>query len=282
MAQPRPTHDPTIYPTDDGMGENTFETCVRELLRPLLARFLAARGTPMFVGGNQFIYWEQHNPTASVAPDVYVVPGLAPDREPASIKTFELGPSSVPSFALEIVSSDLEKDYLLAPRRYDALGVRELLIYDHGAHGQSNRAKFLLHRRRRGRGLELAVVTDEDRIESRVLGCYLREVVHGESTRLRLGVGPGGDELFPTEAEEREAEGLRAGLLLGKAEGLLAGKAEGLLAGKAEGLRQAVGVACELLSIELTPARRARLASLDAEGLEALLAALRARRRWPR
>jgi flagellar biosynthesis/type III secretory pathway protein FliH len=104
----------------------------------------------------------------------------------------------------------------------------------------------------------------------------------GEARGPRGGGGRGGDALFPTEAEEREAEGLRAGLLLGKAEGLHAGKAEGLLAGKAEGLRQAVGVACELLSIELTPARRARLASLDAEGLEALLAALRARRRWPR
>lgn len=61
-----------------------------------------------------------------VAPDLYIVPGLAPRSRLDSIQTWLDG--RVPSFALEIVSQDEVKDYVLAPERYDELGVRELVI----------------------------------------------------------------------------------------------------------------------------------------------------------
>lgn len=51
--------------------------------------------------------------------------------------------------------------------------------------------------------------------------------------------------------------------------------------GRREGLAEGIVVACELLGIELTPERRARMNELDASGLEALLAQLRAERRFP-
>ena len=82
--RPAPAPDPTVYPEDDGMGENTLELRIRLFLIPLLARYLRERGSLPFVGGNQFIYWRQHEPTCSVAPDVYVVPGLAPGTRPVS------------------------------------------------------------------------------------------------------------------------------------------------------------------------------------------------------
>jgi hypothetical protein len=49
-----------------------------ELLRPLLARFLAEQGVLAFVGTDQFIYYIQGNPKCVVAPDVYVLPGVDP------------------------------------------------------------------------------------------------------------------------------------------------------------------------------------------------------------
>jgi hypothetical protein len=43
----------------------------------------------------------------------------------------------------------------------------------------------------------------------------------------------------------------------------------------------AIESACELLGIELTPARQKRLSGLDGVGLAGLLAALKRERRWP-
>ena len=65
---------------------------------------------------------------------------------------------------------------------------------------------------------------------------------------------------------------------MGKAEGLREGEAKG----KAEGLRAAIAMLCEVLDIELSAARRARLARLSAPELDALLEALRTQRCWPR
>ena len=59
--------------------------------------------------------------------------------------------------------------------------------------------------------------------------------------------------------------------------GLDEGRREGLKKGLVEGIM----VTCEVLGIELTTARRTRMNELDASGLEALLAQLRAERRFP-
>jgi multidrug efflux pump subunit AcrA (membrane-fusion protein) len=56
----------------------------------------------------------------------------------------------------------------------------------------------------------LVEVTNADRIRSRSLGCFLRAVGEGDETRLRVGLGPQGEELFPTDAERAEAETARA------------------------------------------------------------------------
>ena len=67
------------------------------------------------VGGNQFIYWVQYEPTRTIAPDLYLLPGVDPELAISSWKVWETG--VVPSFALEIVSDDLKKDYEQVPRR---------------------------------------------------------------------------------------------------------------------------------------------------------------------
>src|SRR5262245_12844801 len=97
------------YPEADGMGEGELQRLITELLRPLIARFLAERGVVAHAGADQFVYWRKGRPTSRVAPDVYVLPGVPQSQVITSWKTWETG--IVPSFVLEIVSNDVQKDY---------------------------------------------------------------------------------------------------------------------------------------------------------------------------
>jgi hypothetical protein len=191
--------DPTVYPVEDHVGEDSLQTFIAELLRPLLARFLAARGVRAFVGADQFIYWKQFEPTKTIAPDVYVLPGVAPDIRVRSWKVWETG--IVPSFALEIVSTDERKDAEESPRRYEELGTGEVVVFDPDYALRSDSVRFRVYRRIARRGLVLIEATNADRVRSKALGCYLCAVGQGPSTRLRVGLGPRGDELLPTDAE---------------------------------------------------------------------------------
>jgi len=201
--------DPTFYPTTKKMGEQSLQRWIIELLRPLVERWFAERGKPTFVGADQFIYYEQYNPKAVVAPDVYVMPGFPPGKSVPSWKVWET--STVPSFVLEVVSTKWKtKDYTDAPVRYDVLGVKEFLLFDPEPNPKRGRVRWQRYRRLKSRGFVRVEATNNDRIFSRVLGCWLRAVGEGEQTRVRLATGEDGEILFPTaeeaEREAREAE----------------------------------------------------------------------------
>jgi hypothetical protein len=199
-AAKRPvSRDPTHYPVDEKMGEGSLQRFISELLRPLLARFLAERGERAFVGADQFIYWVQHEPTRSVAPDVYVLPGVDPEIEIDCWKVWET--EVVPSFAFEVVSRDVRKDYEVTPTRYAELGTGELIIFDPKFDVGADRSRWQVYRREPRRGFVRIVTTNADRVRSMVLGCWLRSVGEGAATRVRLAVGPSGDDLVPTDAE---------------------------------------------------------------------------------
>ena len=200
------------------MGESVQQRFIAELLRPLIARWLEVRGVPAFVGADQFIYWKQHCPTKCVSPDVYVMPGIDPNTLVGAWKLWEGG--VVPSFAIELVSGDVTKDYVDAPRRYDELGVRELVLFDPGAENGEGRVRWQVLRRVARRGFVVVRRTNADRVRSQVLGCWLRAVGSGAQVRVRLGTTPRGDELVPTEAEaERVAkEKERAGRVRAEAQ----------------------------------------------------------------
>jgi len=72
-------------------------------------RFLVDKRRPAHVGANQFIYWEEGNPTRRLDPDVYVLPGVDRSIAIGSWKTWESG--IVPSLAVEVASDDIAKDY---------------------------------------------------------------------------------------------------------------------------------------------------------------------------
>ncbi|WP_136971133.1 Uma2 family endonuclease [Polyangium sorediatum] len=192
--------DPTFYPAFDDMGESALQRLMTELLRPLIARFLAERCIQAFVGADQFIYWIKGNAKAVVAPDVYVMPGLPSDVAPRCWKVWQTGVA--PSFALEIIAEEDEnKDVSQSPQRHDELGTRELVVFDPYVDVRSGRTRFRVHRRDERGKLVVVEATNADRVWSEVLGCMLRAVGGGDAMRLRLAVDAEGEELFPTEAE---------------------------------------------------------------------------------
>jgi Uma2 family endonuclease len=69
-----------------------------------------------------------------------VLPGVAPGTRVRSWKVWKTG--VVPSFALEIVSRDVEKDYEDAPRAYAELGAQELVIFDPDYERQPHRVRW--------------------------------------------------------------------------------------------------------------------------------------------
>jgi hypothetical protein len=200
------THQETHYPESDEMGESMLQRLIAELLRPLLERFLRERGTRAFVGADQFLYWVEGDATQRVAPDVYVIPGEAPEAIPRSWLLWK-HPRG-PSFALEVVGRDVLKDYEDAPNEYKKLGVDELVIFDPEAfdHPRSERTRWQVWRTVKRRGFVRVLSTNGDRVESAALGCWLRAVGDGPSLRVRLAVGAHGDDLVETDAERSSRE----------------------------------------------------------------------------
>jgi hypothetical protein len=203
-------------PETDHMGESILQALISELLRPLIERYLRERGVKAFVGADQFFYIDERDITQRIAPDVYVLPGLDGPREERVWKRWEL--ETPPSFALEIVGRDMGKDYEDSPVAYRALGVRELVVYDPDWTPKSKtRVRWQVWRQVKKRGLVSVLKSNDDRVESSVLGCWLRVVGEGGARRVRLGVGEFGDTLVLTDAErayelEREVTALRAAL----------------------------------------------------------------------
>jgi Uma2 family endonuclease len=191
-------HDPTVYPTQDDMGEGSLQRLVSELLRILVERWLHQQGKPLFVGADQFFYWKQFDSSESVAPDVYVLPGAPLDPDVGSWKVWLTG--YVPSFAFELVSRDVDKDYIQSPAKYARLGVKELIVFDPEYEQSRSRSRWQVFRKTKG-GFHRIEATDADRVKSQVLGCHLLAVGEGSSVRVRIGSGINGEELFPTDVE---------------------------------------------------------------------------------
>ena len=194
--------DDIVYPEEERVGEELLQRWIVELLRPLTQRWLDECGRKALAGADQFIYYREGNIKERVAPDVYVLPGVAPGTRIRSWKIWETG--IAPSFALEVASRDWRKDYEEAPGRYEEAGVDELVVFDPCWQERPGGAgvRWQVYRRE-GRAFGFIEKTNADRVRSESLSCWLRVVGEGDVQRLRLGHGPEGEILFPT-AEEAE------------------------------------------------------------------------------
>lgn len=118
------------YPEADGepMAEtdNHRDEMTDALLHPLKERY---RNDPMvYISGNLFFYYEQGNPQACVAPDVFVVFGVEKKRR----RIYQLWKEGkAPDVAFELTSEKTRKNDPGDKRLiYEQLGVREYFIFD--------------------------------------------------------------------------------------------------------------------------------------------------------
>ena len=108
------------------MGQSLRHLYLCELLHRLLRVVAGAEHT---VGADQFVYWDARDPRRCVAPDAFVRLSRPPSLFD-SFKTWEWG---APELCVEVLSpSDTREPLTLEQKleRYDALGTRELLVFD--------------------------------------------------------------------------------------------------------------------------------------------------------
>jgi Uma2 family endonuclease len=197
--QAEPAQIPWDYPAEDDVAETLLHLLIRTMLMTLARKYLASQGRRALVGSDQFVYWERSNPHRAIAPDLYVVLGEDPNRSVRVWKTWQDG---VPDLVVEVVSIDRQKDYVMAPLRYEEVGVDELIVFD--PHRGPGRIRWQVYRRGEG-GLCLHAKTDDHQVRSRVLGCSLIQVEHADGTpRIRLVSARG--SLVPTHEEDADQE----------------------------------------------------------------------------
>lgn len=118
-----------FYQESDGspMGETDIHITVLIYLREALLDYF--RDEPdVYVAGNLFLYYEEKNPAAFVAPDTFVVRGVAKGLR-RTYKLWEEGKG--PDVVFEITSRSTRLDDLGTKRAlYAMLGVAEYYIFD--------------------------------------------------------------------------------------------------------------------------------------------------------
>lgn len=201
-ARPR---GPIVYPSEDDVSESLLHLDIRTLLRAIAQVWLASQERRALVLSDQFVYWVEGEPKKNLSPDLLVIPGADPDRTVTSWKCWE--EDHQPTFAVEVVSDEIDKDYVDGPPKYDDIGVDELVIYDPlvPARGRTRRVRWQVYRRVDGVWSKV-IETDEPAIESAVLGCWMREVRVGGQQRVRLTRDAAGEDWVPTPSEASAAE----------------------------------------------------------------------------
>ena len=119
----------TDYPSSDGkpMAESDYQLVPMLYVVDALRRYFRQRND-VYVGANLFIYYEQGNPRAVVAPDVFVVIG-APNHLRSSYFLWQ--EPKGPDFVLEITSRSTRREDEGRKRNlYQSLQVPEYWQYD--------------------------------------------------------------------------------------------------------------------------------------------------------
>jgi Uma2 family endonuclease len=188
LTVPTPIH----YPETDGkpMGETDVHIDALIYLREALRDHF--RDAPqIYVAGNMFLYYEEGNPSACVAPDVFVVQGVD-KHERRTYRLWEEG--QPPAVVFEITSRGTRLEDLGTKRAvYAMLGVGEYFVYD--PLGEYLRPPLQGYRLHEGEYQRMRPAGEEG-LTSQVLGLELRV----EAGRLRV-VDPATGERLLTPAE---------------------------------------------------------------------------------
>ncbi len=140
IAEPQAAYLPLgelTYPESDGQPMAETEAHIDELidlLQTLKDHF--SDQDDVYVAGNMFVYYQQGNPQAVVAPDVFVVHGVpklatrggAPEKR-RTYKLWEEG--RAPSMVIEVTSEHTKsEDTGRKKDKYTRLGVEEYFLWD--------------------------------------------------------------------------------------------------------------------------------------------------------
>ena len=110
------------------MAETQYHVDAIFQLRELLDDLFAAR-IRVWIGTDQFWYWEEGNPSARTAPDIMVVFGIP--REPLRRSFLSWREKAIPSFICEFSSEHTWENHLSWKRNtYERLGVKEYFLFD--------------------------------------------------------------------------------------------------------------------------------------------------------
>ncbi len=174
---PRPA--PVVYPDSDGrfLPENRYQADAIVNLRLAFADHFRP-GSKVVVEGDMFIYYREGDPSASVAPDLFVV--LDHDMgERMVYKLWEEG--KVPDLAVEVVSpSSEERDERKKLALYEKLGFGEYFLFQPDRSYPEPRVKGY---RLRGGAYERVLPEPGGWYSSPALGVQLR--VEGTNLRVR-------------------------------------------------------------------------------------------------
>ncbi|MCY4470326.1 MAG: Uma2 family endonuclease [Thiotrichales bacterium] len=208
-------HDALLYPCSDGqpMAETDLHAASMVYVASALRWwFEKHRQADVYVGSNNFLYYERGNPGAVVAPDVYVVIGASAHLRDTYLLWNE---PKGPDFVLEVTSKSTRgTDEQRKREVYASLGVSEYFLYDPRAEYLAPPLQgFRLHE---GEYRSLPAVTVlSDRgvaVTSGVLGLELRD--EREARRVRLRDPSTGESLLSHReselAREEEAAARRA------------------------------------------------------------------------
>ena len=188
MPHPGLPHDDILYPCSDGqpMAETDLHAASMVYVASALRWWFEKHGREnVYVGSNNFLYYERGNPGAVVAPDVYVVVGA-----PAHLRDTYLlwNEPKGPDFVLEVTSkSTRDTDEQRKREVYASLGVSEYFLYDPRAEYLAPPLQgFRLHE---GEYRALPAVTVLSNrgvaVASGVLGLELRDEREARMVRLR-------------------------------------------------------------------------------------------------
>jgi len=185
-----------IYPETDGKPMAETDVHRKEMIALIETLADHFREAPdIYVSGNLLLYYEEGNPSASIAPDVFVVKGVS--KEDRRIyKLWEEG--KAPNVVIEVTSRGTRlEDQGTKRALYAWLGVKEYFLYDPlGEYLDPPLQGYRLGERE----YDWIQPTGEGALYSEELELELRL----EDGRLRL-VDPGTGERLLTPAEAQEA-----------------------------------------------------------------------------
>ena len=195
--------DSVHYPDSDGhfLPENPLQARAVMNVRSALQHHFE-KVDNVVLEGNMFVYYEEGNPAASIAPDVYVV--LDHDLGDRSVyKLWEEG--KPPDFALEVISpSSAIRNAREKRELYARLGIGEYFLFQPDSR---KRGRRLVGYRLWDQTYEELPAEPSGAVRSAALGVSLR--VEGQNLRLR-SLASGRDyawiEEFPGTIESARAE----------------------------------------------------------------------------